>query len=233
VIVITARWAAAFAWLARARCKRVDSHRGGGVRGSSCPASSSAWPSGSASMTWSGRRWCPGLSPARTVQPTPGTSGPSTPATGSHPLSPAAPGRARQGLPRGAFWGRGRRPQEDHQSSRDQSAGGCPACRGISQQGQESQATGAVAVVAHSASRLVLPKPEGATRITSGSPADGAFAARRAVPGAPWAGHRYSDQLALDGHAVSVRMALLPLTRDVAPQAASRRQVHPATGDPG
>jgi hypothetical protein len=28
--------------------------------------------------------------------------------------------------------------------------------------------------------------------------------------GAPWAGHWYSDQLALDGHAVSVRMALLP-----------------------
>ena len=59
--------------------------------------------------------------------------------------------------------------------SRDQNCAGSP-----SDSSQDSQATCASVVVAHCASRLVLPKPEGATSSTSGSPADSSLRSRAA-----------------------------------------------------
>src|SRR5215467_4963728 len=57
--------------------------------------------------------------------------------------------------------------------SRDQN---CTGSRSVSS--HDSQATCAPVVVAHSASRMVLPKPEGATTSTSGSLADSSLCSR-------------------------------------------------------
>ena len=100
--------------------------------------------------------------------------------------------------------------------------------RGYSVSSQDSQATCAPVVVAHSVSRLVLPKPDGATTSTSGSPADSSLREQgRALHPGP--GH--TELPALDGHAV-VGLDGTPGRPGTRHSPTRRqRQVHPAAGD--
>ena len=111
--------------------------------------------------------------------------------------------------------------------SRDQN---CAGSSSVSS--QDSQATCTSVVVAHSASRLVLPKPEGATRSTSGSPADSSLRSRAVAlhPGPRGPGH--SNHLAPDGPAVVGLHDVAPRAPCSPTPAGTRRQFHPAAGDP-
>jgi len=112
--------------------------------------------------------------------------------------------------------------------SRNQNRAGSP-----SDLSQDSQATCTSVVMAHSASRLVLPKPEGATRSISGSAAVSSLRSRAA---------RCSLGPVARGTAIcwlwtdmlfSVWMVSPPwATWVAAPCPARRRRVHPAVGDP-
>ena len=89
MIVITARWAAAFTWLATPAGKHVESRRVRGARGSSCPASFSLAAKLSFRQDPPRRRL--GLSPARTVSHRRAAPASARPCDRGHPLQPVAP----------------------------------------------------------------------------------------------------------------------------------------------
>ena len=86
----------------RVRASPLISHRRGGVRGSSCAATSSAGSPGNASTTGSYRRWRPGLSPAGRLANGRQLRAQHARTTGSHPLCPSAPAQAHRGSPWGS-----------------------------------------------------------------------------------------------------------------------------------
>ena len=79
-------------------------------------------------------------------------------------------------------WCKGRRPRPHERSSTQQGSGvpGPPSAPGNMPAGSGQQVTCAPVVIAHCSIRLVLPKPEEATTITSGSPADSSLQSRAA-----------------------------------------------------
>ena len=117
--------------------------------------------------------------------------------------------------------------------SRDQNCAGSP-----SDSSQDSQATCTPVVVAHSASRLVLPNPDGATSSTSGSAADSSLRSRaargtRGPVGRGTAGCRLWTDMPLSGSMVSPPWAAWVAAPSrhghIARPGAAR--VHPAAGD--
>ena len=93
-------------------------------------------------------------------------------------------------------------------------------------------ATCASVVVAQSASRLVLPKPDGGTRSTSGSAADSSFRSRTARGTRGPVGRGTAISWLWTDTLLSVWMALPPGRPGTRHSPARRqRQVHPAAGD--
>ncbi len=184
MIVITARWAAASAWLALAcACKHVDfappGRRTGIIlRGDVIsPVRQATLPR--QGLIGDGAR----VFSRRTVSQRPGNSGLSTPVPpaatrydpGTRSSAPGSPWGSQSGVK-----GDGRARTKGHQPSQDQECRGPPSAPGICQQGQDSQVTCAPVVMAHCSSWLVLPKPEEATTTTGGSPADSSLRSRAA-----------------------------------------------------
>ena len=135
----------------RVPASTLISHRRGGVRGSSCAATSSAR---FARQRFHDRvlpAMAPGSFSRRTVSQRPGNSGPSTPrATGSHPLCPSAPAQAHRGSPGRANLGQRETATPARKTSqRGSGVPGPPGIPGICQKGQWSQVTCAPVVVAY------------------------------------------------------------------------------------
>jgi hypothetical protein len=124
----------------------------------------------------------PGSSPAGGLASGRATPGPARPCPAATRYDPEHPLK-RTGLPLGEpTWCKGRRPRPHERSSTQQGSGvpGPPSAPGNMPTGSGRQVTCAPVVMAHCSIRLVLPKPEEATTITSGSPADSSLRGREA-----------------------------------------------------
>ena len=184
--------------------------------------------------TWAGRRWarlasvrCDASANWASSMTTAAAAGSSARSRASESTSSGSSHEGRSTISAASL------PMAGHRAarlavSRDQNRAGSP-----SDSSQDSQATCASVVVAHSASRLVLPKPEGATRSTSGSAADSSLRSRaaRCTLGPVARGTAicwlWTDML------FSVWMVSPPgRPGSRHPRPARRRQVHPAAGDP-